>query len=78
MLFLRVACGYRLKIVSGNKEIKGVVDFFILNPLETVMAFRSAKTVATTLEYNELACLEIIRIVPVSTQQLNANVDFAH
>ena len=51
MFFMRVACGYRLnwRIVSGDKEVKAVANFFSLNPLETLMAFRRAKTGATTV-----------------------------
>ena len=30
---------YGLNIVSGAKEVKDIASFFILNPLETVMAF---------------------------------------
>ena len=66
-VFIRVACGYGLKIVSGDKKVKDVANFFILNPLETVMTFPSAKTGATIVEYNE--CLEIISIVSVSTAE---------
>ena len=64
---MRAACGYGLKIVSGDKEVKDVANFFIPHPLETVMVFRSAKTGATIVEYNE--CLEIISIVPVLTAE---------
>ena len=42
---------YGLTIVSGDKEVKNIANFFILNPLETVMTFRSEKTGATTVEY---------------------------
>ena len=55
------------KIVYGDKEVKDVANFFNRNPMETVMAFRSAKTGATTDEYNEF--LEIISIFPVSTAE---------
>ena len=44
-----------------------VADSFGLNPLNTAMAFRSAKTGATIVEYN--AFLEIISIDPVSTAE---------